>query len=391
MDEREYERQLEKEVEAEDVSSDSDDIITTPFKPSDIRLTTPPMNLGDLIDMIREGWVNFGTEYQRAGNLWDDEKQSRLIESALLGLRLPAFYFEEVSKRQWNIIDGLQRCCAIKNFCVDETLDLRGLEFLSKKFNGAKYSSLSYEITRDIRMLPITVNLLDKGTPSEVKYILFKRLNTGGVNLTLQEVRTAMFQGRVVEILTDMAGDKAFLDATCKRIPTRRQEDRDFVSRFIAFYLFDYTTFQPDLESYIFKSMEFLRDKCSIESVSKMKLDFHAAMQTAVDVFGDDAFRKRTNIEEPRRPINKAYFEVIATTFAKIDKEARATLVAQKELLKQNLLVLMNSKRFSTSLSGGTGTRDSVQRRFGWFGEAVAATLENRKVRINNDNKIEVV
>ena len=116
VEEKEYERQLEKEVDEEDISSDSRELITTPFKPSDIRLTTPPMNLGDLIDMIREGWVNFGTDYQRAGNLWNDEKQSRLIESVLLGLRLPAFYFEEVSKRQWNIIDGLQRCCAIKNF-----------------------------------------------------------------------------------------------------------------------------------------------------------------------------------------------------------------------------------------------------------------------------------
>lgn len=391
MDEREYERQLEKEVDVEDSSSDSSEFITTPFKPSDIRLTTPPMNLGDLIDMIREGWVNFGTEYQREGNLWDDKKQSRLIESVLLGLRLPAFYFEEVSKRQWNIIDGLQRCCAIKNFCVDETLDLGGLEFLSEKFSGAKYSSLSYEIIRDIRMLPITVNVLDKGTPPEVKYILFKRLNTGGVNLTLQEVRTAMFQGKVVEILKDMAGDKSFLEATCHRIPTRRQEDRDFVSRFIAFYLFDYHDFQPDLDSFIFRSMEYLRDKCSFETTSRMKQDFHSAMQAAVDIFGNDAFRKRTNTDEARRPINKAYFEVIATTFAKMDKYELETLIAQKELLKQNLLVLMNNKSFSTSLSGGTGTRDSVLRRFGWFGEAVSITMNERKVRINDDNKIEAV
>ena len=391
MDEREYERQLEKEVEVEDSSSCSGEHITTPFKPSDIRLTTPPMNLGDLVDMIREGWVNFGTEYQRAGNLWDDEKQSRLIESVLLGLRLPAFYFEEVSKRQWNIIDGLQRCCAIKNFCVDETLDLQGLEFLSEKFGGAKYSSLSYEITRDIRMLPITVNLLDKGTPPEVKYILFKRLNTGGVNLTLQEVRTAMFQGSVVQILMDMACDESFLDATCHRIPTRRQEDRDFVSRFIAFYLFDYRDFQPDLDSFIFRSMEYLRDTCSPNTISRMKQDFHSAMQTAVDIFGNDAFRKRTNVEEPRRPINKAYFEVIATTFAKINQGEREVLVGRKELLKKNLLVLMNNRSFSTSLSGGTGTRDSVLRRFGWFGEAVAATIKDGKVRVNDDNKIEII
>ena len=390
-EDKEYEKRLEKEVDVEDISSDSSEPITTPFNPSDIRLTTPPMNLGDLIDMIREGWVNFGTEYQRAGNLWDDEKQSRLIESVLLGLRLPAFYFEEVSKRQWNIIDGLQRCCAIRNFCVDETLDLKGLEFLHDKFGGEKYSNLPFEVRRDIRMLPITVNVLDKGTPPDVKYILFKRLNTGGVSLTLQEVRTAMFQGKVVEILKDMAHDKAFLHATCGRIPVRRQEDRDFVSRFIAFYLSDYHDFQPDLESFVFNSMVLLRDKCSEESIAKMKRDFSSAMQMSVDIFGNDAFRKRTDVSDDRKPINKAYFEVIGTTFAKMDKGSRFDLIARRDLLKDNLLVLMNNKSFSTSLSGGTGTRDSVLRRFGWFEEAVKATLGGRKVQINHDNKIETV
>lgn len=88
-----------KHIETED-NPPSCDAITSPFSPNDIRLSTPPMNMGDIIDMIQYHYIDFDTEYQREQNLWSDEDQSRLIESVLLGLRLPAFYFEEVSRKK---------------------------------------------------------------------------------------------------------------------------------------------------------------------------------------------------------------------------------------------------------------------------------------------------
>lgn len=91
-----YKNQKNSIIEDED--SSAGEVITQPFSPNDIELTNPPMNLGDLIDRISFGWIDFQTEYQRGSNLWPPDKQSRLIESAMLGLRLPAFYFEEISK-----------------------------------------------------------------------------------------------------------------------------------------------------------------------------------------------------------------------------------------------------------------------------------------------------
>lgn len=377
----------ENAIDKEDTSSDI--VITTPFSPNDIKLTTPPMNLGDLIDMIKYGWINFTTEYQREDNLWSDKKQSRLIESVLLGLRLPAFYFEEVSKKQWNIIDGLQRCSSIRNYCVDESLTLSDLEFLGETFNDTKFSNLPFEVTRDIRMLPITVNLLSSGVPDRVKYILFKRLNTGGVELTPQEIRNAMFQGIAIETVQRMARDEAFLKATDKKIPTKRKQDQDFVSRFIAFYLFDYEKYIPDLETYINKSMELLRDSSDSNLIPKMKTDFIKAMEIAYEIFGNDAFRKRENVNNPRNPLNKAYFEVISTTFAKLSDQKTTLLLQNRDLLKRNLIELMNNKSYSSSLSGGTGTKDSVLRRFSWFRDVIEKTINGNQIYITDDNKIE--
>lgn len=366
------------EVDNEDSSSDT---ITIPYRPSDIRVETHPMNLGDLIEMIGAGWINFDTAYQRLEDLWSRTKQSLLIESVLLGLRLPAFYFEEVSRRQWNIIDGLQRCCAIRNFCVIKTLTLSGLEFLGDTFNGKTYDDFPFEIRRDLRMLPITVHLLEKGTPPAVKFILFKRLNTGGMELKPQEIRTAMFP-KVRPILERMADSEEFLNATQHKIPKDRQDDKDFVSRFIAFYLLGYKAYKAnmDIDSFVNEAMQKLQRELETDHVSQMQADFKRALVIAEKIFGDDAFRKRMSREGNRKPLNKAYFEVLTNLFASLSDDKASCLIERKELLKDNLIYLMNIPSFSISISSGTGMLSRVQTRFQSVEKAIQATLEGRKL-----------
>lgn len=382
-----YMEKVSGDVELED--SSSGEVITHPFSPRDIKLSTPPMNLGDLIEMIQAGWINFNTEYQRSMNLWSPQQQSRLIESVLLGLRLPAFYFEVIHQRKWNIIDGLQRCCAIMNFCVDKSLSLEGLEFLAD-FEGKSFDDLTFETRRDIRMLPITVNLLEPGAPDQVKYILFKRLNTGGLELNSQEIRNAVYQGKPIDIVRDLSKMDCFIQATCGKISSDRCLDMDFISRFVAFYWLGYENYQPDLDRFLNQSMEELRDYGTDERVVKMKQDFENAMQLSMDVFGDRAFRKQQCRDEYRRPINKAYFEVISSQFALFSEEKRKAILEVKGMLVDNLHTAMrDSKSFQNSFSSGTGNRDAVKRRFTWFLDIVERSLSNIKIQINDDNRIE--
>lgn len=367
-------RQTDNEIDtAEDTSSGA--IITKPFSPSDIVIANPPMNLGDLIDMIEYGWIDFEADYQREDNLWSAGKQSRLIESALLGLRLPAFYFEEVTKKKWKIIDGLQRCSAIRNFCVDKTLKLSELEFL--KFDGWTFDRFDFELRRDLRRLPITVNILQPGVPDDVKYILFKRLNTGGVELTAQEIRNSMFQGPAIELVKKLASDENFLAATRHKIPTRRKQDQDFVSRFMAFYLIGYENYSPDIESFINSSMKMVNEeKVSAAQIDTMCQAFSEAMHLAASVFGNDAFRKISNGK--RGPINKALFEVIAVTFAKLSRYDRLKLesASSVQLKKELTDELVNDAAFSYALSTTTGRPDNVKTRFQTFEKIVKKILE---------------
>ncbi len=378
---------IDKVVEPEDTSYGNDSI-THPFNPNEIEIDTPPYTIGYLVDRLNHKEINMNTEFQRENNLWTNEKQSRLIESILLGLPLPAFYFD-TSNSQWDIIDGLQRCCSIENFCVEKTLKLTGLEFLKEKdgkpyLEGKGFDELDRTLQRSIITKPITVNLIKKAD-KKIRFILFKRLNTGGLELKDAEIRNAVFQGIAADTIKLLAKLPEFIDATGGRIPTKRMEDRDFASRFIAFYLKDYTEYQPGLDAFINSTMETLIESDKV----KLENDFKSALNLSVEIFGKDAFRKRTDTDHGRRPLNKAYFEVIAVTFSKLNDTEKRQVLENKELLKENLITLMNSSRYSNSLSGGTGTRDSVNIRFSWFKQVLNKSINGQKIKIGNDNKIE--
>lgn len=384
----EFKNITEEEVIDKEDTSSGNDSITHPFNPNEIDIDTPPYTIGYLVDRLQHDEINMNTEFQRENNLWTPEKQSRLIESVLLGLPLPAFYFD-TSNPKWDIIDGLQRCCSIENFCVNKTLKLTGLEFLKENdgkpyLEGKGFDDLDRTLQRSIITRPITVNCIKKAHKN-VRFILFKRLNTAGLELTDAEIRNAVYQGIAANTIKDFARFEEFKQATGGKIPTKRMEDRDFVSRFIAFYLKDYSEYQPGLDAFINSTMDQLitTDKVTLEE------DFKSALNLAVEVFENDAFRKRTDTDHARRPLNKAYFEVITVTFSKLNDIQKRIVIVNKELLKENLITLMNSSRYSNSLSGGTGTRDSVNIRFSWFKEVLNKSMNGQKIRIGYDNKIE--
>ena len=372
----------DKDIDVEDTSS-GNDAITHPFKPNEIEIDTPPYTIGYLMDRIEHGEINMNTDFQREENLWSSVQQSRLIESILLGLPLPAFYFDTFSPA-WDIIDGLQRCCSIQNFCVKKTLTLTGLEYL--KMNGKGFDNLDRGLQRSIITRPITVNLLKK-SPRNVRYILFKRLNTGGLKLTSQEIRNAVCQGKATDFLKELSIMPEFIEATGGKIKASRMEDRAFICRFVAFYLTNYTRYTPDLEQFLDTAMELL-EQVDIVSIRE---NFKRALLLAIDIFQDDAFRRRTDKEARRGPINKAYFEVITVVFSKLNNEEEYSLRRNSALLKENLIELMKSSRYSNALSRATGTRDSVLIRFSMFQHVVEKSIQGQKVRITDDNKIDII
>lgn len=125
------------------------------------------------------------------------------------------------------------------------------------------------------------------------------------------------------------------------------------------------------------------------EDAKDIENKFKKALNLSYEIFEEDAFRKRTDLNERQRPINKAYFEVITVLFAKLSDQNERELLNHKRLFKENLMTLMANDRYSNSLSRGTGTKDSVNIRFSWFQQILNKSIEGIKIKISDDNKIE--
>ena len=136
-------------VEDEISVNDTDSPIDKPFNPKEINIKSKTMSLDNIIKRIRESEIDLAPDFQRKGNLWTLDKQSRLLESMLIKLPFPDFYFDGTEDEKWLVVDGLQRLSAIKNFVVDESLRLQGLEFLDN-ISGKTFSELPRNYRRMI-------------------------------------------------------------------------------------------------------------------------------------------------------------------------------------------------------------------------------------------------
>jgi len=182
--------------------------IAQPFDPKDIKVEVTQLSLDNITKRLRNNRIDLKPFYQRHDNLWDNVRKSRLIESILLQLPLPAFYFDATTddSDKWEVIDGSQTLSTIQHFVIGieredfkqnkiiDNLKLEGLEYLTK-FNGESFDTLPFELKSRIEEFNVTVYLLRPGTPEDVKFNLFQRINTGGLTLTSPEIRNALNKG----------------------------------------------------------------------------------------------------------------------------------------------------------------------------------------------------
>ena len=357
--------QNELGVEEEDLNGGkSMEVITKPFNPNEIDVDISTVNLGSLIEQLENDEIDLQPDFQRAADVWDNVKKSRLIESILLGLPLPSFYFsEDPVSQKLSIIDGLQRICAIRDFVLkeDEPLKLEGLQFL-KNFEGLTFSQLARPEVKRIKSLKITMNTLRKGTPLDVKYIIFQRVNTAGEPLTPQEMRHALNQGPAAIFIKELANMESFKKATNYSVKSKRMQDRDFVNRFVAFFI-GYQDYMGDLDMFLNDKMGEL-NKMTPAQRNDIRVSFDKAMECCYEIFKKDAFRKRYKITDKRKPISKSVYDTLSVNIAWLSDEEQHLLLKNAEDFKAGMIRLFNDEKFNFSISTGTGQKYNVEQRF---------------------------
>jgi hypothetical protein len=365
----------EPEVEYEDLSSGV--LMEKPFNPAKIDITTKHLTIDLLIKRLKANpiEIDLAPAFQRKSDLWDEQKQSQLIESLLIKFPLPAFYFDGSDNNKWLIVDGLQRLSSLRNYVILKKLKLTGLEFLNK-LEGMGFDELPRNLQRQIEEAQITAYIINPGTPDEVKFNIFKRINTGGLILNSQEIRHALNQGISATFIADLADLKEFKAATENALSPNRMMDREFVTRFIAFYLYPHTEYVPDLDTYMNRAMSDIK-KLSLVHRDEIKSNFIKSMKLAKTIFNNWAFRKTDKYPEKRKPINKALFEVWSVSLAKLKDTDRSKLTEKKEVVfEESINLIKNDSNFFASITTSTGNKSSVNYRFTKIESIIQETLK---------------
>jgi len=92
------------------------------YDPDEINIFTREPTIEQLLRRINEEALDLAPDFQRHANIWKPEAKSRLIESILIRIPLPAFYIDATDEDKWLVVDGLQRLSALKQFMSDKTL-----------------------------------------------------------------------------------------------------------------------------------------------------------------------------------------------------------------------------------------------------------------------------
>lgn len=329
------------------------------FIPADVNIAQTSINVYNLMERLENNEINLKPGFQRNGNLWSLEKQSQLIESLMLKIPIPAFYFNATDEDSWIVIDGLQRLTAFQNYLVGELQEdgtrkkeeFQKLQYL-KDFNGFTFDDLPRQYTRRIKETVVIAFTVEKGTPDEVVYNIFQRINTGGVVLNNQEIRQAMYQGTATKLIQKLAESEEFLQATQNAVPPERMMDREYVTRFLAFTELDYRKeYRGNIDNYLIKLLK-LVNTYTEDKVMEAEKHFKKIMRYCCGIFGKYAFRKY-NEKWHRGPINKAIFEMWAVCFSELTDAQLDKLVLARELFLKRFQVLLQNKEFITALKAG--------------------------------------
>ncbi len=362
---QEYNIKIEQ---SEDEDYETENTAVENFVPADVNISQRPMNVYNLMERLENEEIDLSPAFQRQANLWSLDQQSRLIESLMLKIPIPTFYFNAADDDKWVVIDGLQRLSAFKNFLVgneDESgkrikESLRGLQYL-EEFNGVSFDELPRQYMRRIKETPIVAYTVEKGTPEGIVYNIFQRINTGGLQLSPQEIRQALYGGVATELIKELAESKEFLEVTQHSISNRRMADREYVNRFIAFTELDYEKeYEGNIDAFLIKALKKVNACKDIKKVKHIKDTFIQTMDYSNRIFGKYAFRKY-NEEMHRGPINKALFESWSMILSKLDRKQLDKLVSQRERVISDFGELLQKPSFIQDLKAGD--TNSVTRR----------------------------
>jgi hypothetical protein len=288
-------------------------------------------------------------------------------------------------------MDGQQRITAIRDF-YENRFVLSGLQTWPE-LNGRRYHNLPDKLKAGVDRRSITsIILLKESTADEeeawaLRETVFERLNTGGVELEYQEIRNALYQGPLNQLLFELArldqfraiwGIPRFVENEIEKNPEvlsnslfSKMEDLEIILRYFALRHAEHYRkgMQGFLDLYMMKASHF-----NDEDIQQLRQEFINVLNGATEVYGDKAFHPfntDANDWEPR-PQKAFHDAVMVGLSSQINR--MVDFPRYRDKIVSNTAELFRQHPKGT-FTGRGNTKADVQERIRLYSDMLAETL----------------
>lgn len=356
-----------------------------------IQTSSLDLSFNELLDMYASKELIIDPDYQRAFR-WSPGKESRFIESLILGMPIPPVFVIELEDGKYELIDGLQRLSSYFHFrgaleieAFDravkkgEELVLADCDIVSE-LNDLTHSTLPPAMQIRLKRHFIRVEVIRKESDQRLRYHMFKRLNTGGENLSEQEIRNCTVRmlgngNQFMKFIIDLSRNEDFLTCTENLTDEARQQrfDQELVLRFFAF--------RNRREKYTHDVADFLTE--FMEAVSDPLIDLQFDYEAQRDVFNKTFKALATTLDDRAFGwVNKGgnivrgfavyHFEAFTLGIQPFLGAINPADPANVARLKDTFEAVKKDKRFIEITSGGgRNSKGALDRRVGFVEQAV--------------------
>nr|DAD91852.1 MAG TPA: Protein of unknown function DUF262 [Myoviridae sp. ctKZW4] len=322
-----------------------------------VKTDSYPMSIGELVSMYDDGELEIRPEFQRLFR-WSLEQKSNFIESVLLGIPIPSIFVSQREDGVWELVDGLQRISTILSF-MGKMRDNNGELCKPLKLNGTKYlpslqdkvwgdpdnddeNIINRNIQRIFKREKIDIKIVQRESQNDTKYEIFQRLNTGGSELSAQEVRNAlllMVNPAAQHWIERLAQSTDFIET----LPiSQKQKDESYYNELVVRYLAlryiekdNLLSRHSDVAPYLDQMVtNIFTDSFDYEKEEEI---FNKTFKYLNNNFGEKAFKKYNQTKQDYTgAISMPIFEVLASGVSlAIERYSQAMPASQIEDFKK--------------------------------------------------------
>ncbi len=322
-----------------------------------LMIRTDHRTVHELLRRIEKNQMVLTPDFQR-DFVWDELKQSRLIESVLMRIPLPVMYLAEDDKGKLIVVDGLQRISTFWRFVHDDLalrIDKEGLK-------GKKFSDLDARLQNRVEDTQLTLYVIDAKVDDRVRLDIFERVNSGEP-LTRQQMRNCIYNGPGTRWLAERALSPRFarlFSPGLRDAFSKAMRDREIINRFAAFSVLGPDKYRGDMDQFIGNSLRKLNAMTDAERDELTQL-FERGLENNWIVFEKLSFRRHDVPDAKNTRFNVALFDVMCIFMGQYDTK----YVEQKQSkIRSAFYRVMGDSDVGAAVSYGTNHTDRVKARF---------------------------